>query len=52
MRILLTSINVHGDISQVQLGDSIVDTFEICVMSIRALGHTHVGDEVGKAVRL
>lgn len=52
MRILLTSIEIHGDIIQVQLCNGIVDAFEICIVGIRALGHTHVGDKVGQAVRL
>lgn len=34
---MLTGVNVHSYISKIELRHSIIDTFEICVVSICAL---------------
>lgn len=48
----VTTIEVHGDVGKVELGDGVVGALEVGSLSAGALGHVQVGDEVGKRVGL
>jgi hypothetical protein len=46
----LTGVEVHSNIVQVQLGDSVISALQVCVMCVGALGHSHVGNQVSQTI--
>lgn len=50
MQIELTGIKVHGNVGQVELLECIVSALQVGVVSTRAFGDVHVGDQVGETV--
>lgn len=45
-----TCVEVHGDVGQVELLQSIVDTLQVGALRIGAFGDVEVGHQVGQAV--
>ena len=46
----LTGVEIHSNVVQVQLGDSVIGALQVCVMCIGTLGHSHVGNQVGETI--
>lgn len=45
-------IHIHGDVVEVESGESIVGQVKIGALSVGALGDGKVGNHVGKGIRL
>jgi hypothetical protein len=48
----LTGVDIHGNVSQIQLGHCIVNALQISVMRISTLGNIHICNEVTQAIGL
>lgn len=47
-----TSVEVHGHVGQVELDKGVVDALQVGTLSVSALGHVQVGNQVSETVRL
>lgn len=47
-----TSVEVHGHVGQIELDKGVVDALQVGVLSVSALGHVQVGNQVSETVGL
>jgi hypothetical protein len=45
-----TSIDIHGYVRQIELNKSVVDTLQVCTLSIGAFRYVQIGYQVGQAI--